>query len=109
MGAANMGAANMGAANAGYANMGASSAGARSFEFKRPLVEASHVLADAGRSYEEAIAEIDRLMTAKTEELSAGLIARVPKSRSRSRSVPKTSTKLTRQRSLSASNVRSGR
>jgi len=95
-------AANMGAANAGAAN-----AGDRSFEFKRPpLVEASHVLADAGRSYEEAIAEIDRLMTAKTEELSAGLIARVPKSRSRS--VPKTSTKLTRQRSMSASNVRSG-
>jgi hypothetical protein len=107
--AANMGAANAGYANMGAANMGAANAGTRSFEFKRPLVEASHVLADAGRSYEEAIAEIDRLMTAKTEELSAGLIARVPKSRSRSRSVPKTSTKLTRQRSLSASNVRSGR
>ena len=106
--AANMGAANAGAANMGAANAGAANAGTRSPEFKRPpLVEASHVLADAGRSYEEAIAEIDRLMTAKTEELSAGLISRA--SKSRSRSVPKTSTKLTRQRSLSASNVRSGR
>ena len=96
---------------AGAANvMASANAEVRPFELnmKTSLVEASHVLAEAGHSYEEAIAEIDHLMKAKTEELRAGLISRVPKSRSRSRSVPKTATKWTQRRSLSASNVRSG-
>lgn len=92
----------------GASNMASANAEVRPFELKMrtSLIEASHVLAEAGRSYEEAIAEIDHLMKVKTEELRAGLISRVPKSRSRS--VPKTATKWTQRRSLSASNVRSG-